>query len=96
MEDENIILNSLNIYNNNDHNYIDYKNKVCIKPWGYEFLCYESTNIGMWFLNIKYNNFTSLHCHLEKDTIIFVLEGLLEIETIDQKITIRDNYISIM
>lgn len=88
--EENIIKNCLNIYNNNDHIYVDYKNKVCIKPWGYEFLCYESKNIGIWFLNIIYNNFTSLHCHLEKDTIVFVLEGLLEIETIDEKIILNE------
>ena len=32
---------------------IDYKNKVCVKPWGHEFLIYESNNIGIWFLKIN-------------------------------------------
>ena len=53
-EDENIIKNSLELYKKNPHEYIDYKKKICIKPWGYEFLCYESKKIGMWFLNINY------------------------------------------
>ena len=87
-EDENIIKNSLELYKNNPHEYIDYKKKICIKPWGYEFLCYESKKIGMWFLNINYENGTSCHTHLYKDTIIIICEGLLEVELLDKKITL--------
>lgn len=89
IEDE-IINKSIERYNSNDHNYIDYKHKVCLKPWGYEFLCLESDKIGMWFLNIKYNNGTSFHCHLEKDTFIIVIEGIIEIELIDKKIILQE------
>ena len=84
--DENIIEQNLELYNNNDHNYINYKFKICNKPWGYEFLCYESSKLGMWFLNIKYEKYTSLHCHLKKDTIIICCEGIIEIELLDQKL----------
>ena len=87
-EDENIIKNSLELYKKNPHEYIDYKKKICIKPWGYEFLCYESKKIGMWFLNINYENGTSCHTHLYKDTIIIICEGLLEVELLDKKITL--------
>lgn len=84
-EDENIIKKSIDLYYKNIHEYVDYKKKICIKPWGYEFLCYESKQIGMWFLNINYENGTSCHTHLYKDTIIIVCEGLLEIEFLNEK-----------
>ena len=62
---------------------VDYKGVVCKKPWGYEFLVYESEKIGIWFLNIEKGNQTSLHTHFHKDSFIIVLEGCAKISTID-------------
>ena len=93
---ESIIINILetekNIIKNNifikeeKHNYVDYKNVVCIKPWGYEFLAYQSDKIGMWFLKIMKGHSTSLHCHFNKDTFIIVIKGSAIINLVDNKV----------
>lgn len=76
-----------NIYIKNEvHDYIDYNNVVCLKPWGYEFLVYQSDKIGMWFLKITEGNSTSLHCHYNKDTFIIVIKGSAIINLMDNKI----------
>lgn len=73
------------------HEDIDYKNKICKKPWGHEFLIYESNKIGIWFLKINKGHKTSLHCHFNKDTIIIGLNGCTRIELIDNNIQNVDN-----
>lgn len=78
------INNNIKSYNNSITNpKINYKNKICIKPWGYEFLAYESTKIGIWILNINIHNKTSLHKHYNKDTLLIVLSGCIKLNLID-------------
>jgi rfaE bifunctional protein nucleotidyltransferase chain/domain len=78
------INNNIKSYNNSNNNpKIDYKNKICIKPWGYEFLAYESKKIGIWILNINKNNKTSLHKHYNKDTLLIVISGCVKLNLID-------------
>jgi D-beta-D-heptose 7-phosphate kinase/D-beta-D-heptose 1-phosphate adenosyltransferase len=72
-----------NIKINKIINKIDYKNKICIKPWGYEYLAFESTKIGIWILNINKNNKTSLHTHFNKDTTLIVISGTIKLNLID-------------
>lgn len=67
------------------HPKVDYKNCVCIKPWGYEFLVYESERIGIWFLNIKRGHGTSLHTHFNKDTFVIVLSGTAKLVLIENE-----------
>ncbi len=62
---------------------IDYSNVVCKKPWGHEFLVYESKNIGIWCLMINASHATSLHTHFHKDTFVIVLDGCAKLETPD-------------
>ena len=82
----------MNIVNNNLHIKTDmhtntpYKDIVCVKPWGYEFLVYESDKIGMWYLNIKKDQGTSLHCHFNKDTYIIVLHGCAKVILINNQV----------
>jgi rfaE bifunctional protein nucleotidyltransferase chain/domain len=82
----------LNIINNNisikteSHEIIDYKNKICVKPWGYEFLVYQNDKIAIWFLNIKKDHSTSLHCHFNKDSRIIVISGSAKINLIDNEV----------
>ncbi len=81
--------NEFDIINNNivseDNTYINYKNCVCIKPWGYEFLAYESNKIGIWFLQIKKGHGTSLHTHFKKDTFVIVLDGSAKLSLINNE-----------
>jgi D-glycero-beta-D-manno-heptose 1-phosphate adenylyltransferase len=65
---------------------VDYRNCVCIKPWGYEFLVYESDRLGIWFLNIQKGHGTSLHTHFRKDTFVIVLSGTSKLTLIDDEI----------
>lgn len=88
MSEQDFITQNLKSYLEKPHNYIDYKNKVCVKPWGYEFLCYESLETGIWYLNICCNMGTSLHTHLEKDTIIVIIEGMIELQLFNSKKTL--------
>ena len=50
-------------------------NKLVKKPWGNEYLIYENRKVAAWFLNIKYNKSTSLHCHPLKKTGFILLKG---------------------
>jgi rfaE bifunctional protein nucleotidyltransferase chain/domain len=65
---------------------VDYKQKVCIKPWGYEFLTYESNKMAIWFLHIVKDHGTSLHTHFKKDTFIIVLSGTAKLTLIDNEV----------
>ena len=53
----------------------DYKNKVVIKPWGYEYLIFENEYVAIWFLHIKDGHSTSMHCHPQKKTCLMLLDG---------------------
>lgn len=56
-----------------------YKDIVVRKPWGYEYLVYESPDVALWLLHIEKNKATSLHCHPMKTTGLILLEGEAEI-----------------
>lgn len=57
----------------------EYDGIVVNKPWGYEYLMYESDKIGLWYLHIKHGNQTSLHCHPSKKTGYILLTGEAEV-----------------
>jgi rfaE bifunctional protein nucleotidyltransferase chain/domain len=58
----------------------NYLNKLFKKPWGHEYLTYQTNKIGIWILHVIQNHKTSLHCHFKKDTILFVLSGTFRID----------------
>jgi mannose-6-phosphate isomerase-like protein (cupin superfamily) len=53
----------------------DYKNRVVLKPWGYEYLIFENKYVAVWFLHIKKGHSTSMHCHRQKKTSLILLSG---------------------
>lgn len=60
---------------------------VVNKPWGYEYLVYESSEVALWLLHIEKGKGTSLHCHPLKTTGLILLEGEAELGFIaDSKI----------
>jgi rfaE bifunctional protein nucleotidyltransferase chain/domain len=75
-------------YSNEDNTKVDYKNVVCVKPWGYEFLAYESSCMGIWCLTVRKGHATSLHCHFHKDTIMIVMSGCAKLETLEGTVDI--------
>jgi mannose-6-phosphate isomerase-like protein (cupin superfamily) len=57
----------------------NYDTIIVKKPWGHEYLVYKNDQIAIWFLYIKNNFSTSLHCHPKKTTGLVLLDGKVEI-----------------
>lgn len=77
-EKDTVALNTINnksrgVYFNAQPN--TYKNRVVVKPWGYEFLVFENTIVAVWLLYIKKGYSTSMHCHPQKKTSLILLSG---------------------
>ena len=60
--------------------FYDYLNKGFIKPWGREYMAYQSKEVGVWILHVNQGLQTSVHCHFHKDTVLCVLSGTFRIE----------------
>jgi len=56
------------------------------KPWGYEYLVYENSNVALWFLFISHNQQTSFHAHPNKTTGLIILDGKAKITFFDNEI----------
>jgi len=70
------ILNSLNILPDElQDDYCDYSKVVVKKPWGYEYLIFQNSNVAGWVLYVKNGAQTSMHCHPNKKTSLVVLQG---------------------
>jgi hypothetical protein len=54
---------------------MSHENNIVKKPWGYEYLMYENDDVALWFLYIKKNEQTSMHCHPNKTTGLVLLSG---------------------
>ncbi|BBO16890.1 NAD-dependent epimerase/dehydratase [Candidatus Brocadia pituitae] len=68
-----ISTNNGNAYVNEQPN--TYKDRVVVKPWGYEFLVFENKVVAVWLLYIKKGYSTSMHCHPQKKTSLILLSG---------------------
>jgi hypothetical protein len=55
------------------------------KPWGREYICWESQDCAIWVLEINENKSTSFHCHSEKNTGLVVLEGEVNLKLINSQ-----------
>lgn len=71
-------------------NKINYLNKEYIKPWGREFLVYQTEKIGIWILYINKNKKTSLHCHFKKNTLLIVMSGCFRIDLYDRYVLLNE------
>ena len=58
---------------------IKYENYTIKKPWGSEYIIFKNDKLSITFLNIKYLQKTSLHCHPTKKTGLIVVSGSAEI-----------------
>ena len=69
----------------------DYSKIVVKKPWGYEYLLFSNRYFAMTILYIKKGEKTSLHCHPNKSTALFVLSGEILFNTLEKKIKIKSS-----
>ena len=58
---------------------MSYVKNIVKKPWGFEYLAYENDDCALWFLYIKHNHRTSMHCHPNKTTGLVVLDGAAKV-----------------
>lgn len=54
---------------------INYDHIRVKKPWGHEVQRYHDEKVAVWWLNLHSNQQTSMHCHPDKTTMIFVVAG---------------------
>lgn len=64
---------------------MNYKDKVVVKPWGYEYLAYENKDVAVWYLHINQGESTSMHCHPKKTTGLILLNGEAEVSFLADK-----------
>ena len=53
----------------------DYTGVRIKKPWGHELEKYRDDDVAIWWLHIHHNQKTSMHCHPNKSTVLFVMGG---------------------
>ncbi|HVZ63784.1 MAG TPA: hypothetical protein VG936_04285 [Lacunisphaera sp.] len=66
-------------------NDFDYRDVVVRKPWGYEYLWFQTATVAVWMLHLSPKAGTSLHCHARKRTSLVVLRGRVRCATIDDR-----------
>ena len=71
LDEENIPVNYHRV--NSDTKNKNFLKVVVNKPWGYEYLMFQNTNVAIWMLYIKKGHSTSMHCHLKKKTSIVLI-----------------------
>ena len=62
------------------------------KPWGYEYVAYENEHCALWFLHIKNQHSTSMHCHPNKTTGLILLDGTAEVSFISNSFSLERNH----
>ena len=55
------------------------------KPWGREYLCWNSRSTAIWALELDSQKSTSFHCHCRKNTGLIVLSGQVSVELLSAK-----------
>ena len=63
----------------------DYAGLVVTKPWGSEWQVFCNAEFSAWRLNINAVAETSMHCHPNKTTVLFVAEGEVEVSTLGKR-----------
>ena len=59
----------------------NYHDVVVPKPWGWEFLIYETPQTATWYLRLLPYQETSMHCHQKKQTTLLVVTGAVIVTT---------------
>jgi mannose-6-phosphate isomerase-like protein (cupin superfamily) len=66
-----------------------HRSVIVNKPWGYEYLIYENSEVALWMLHIRQNQQTSMHCHPIKTTGLVLLQGEAELSFLNDKKVVR-------
>lgn len=69
---------------------MDFEGVVVNKPWGYEYLMFNSPEVSIWMLYIKKGFSTSTHCHPKKKTSLLVILGEAMCSTLNEKFILKE------
>ncbi len=75
---------------NTDLKNMNFTGLVVNKPWGYEYLMFQSPDISIWMLYIKKGFSTSMHCHPRKKTSLLLILGEAVCSTLNEKIEVKE------
>lgn len=67
----------------------DYRDKVVVKPWGYEFLIFQNEHVAIWYLHLGPGHSTSMHCHPGKKTALTILSGEALCSTFETRLKLK-------
>lgn len=73
--------------------YQDYKKYIIEKPWGNEFLAYQTKEVSLWVLNLISNGSTSLHAHKLKDTYLIPINNSVRMNLLEKLFYFRNKQI---
>lgn len=59
------------------------RRSIVLKPWGYEYFLAGNKSAAAWILQLNPQESTSLHCHIEKKTVLIVLHGNVTVESLN-------------
>jgi hypothetical protein len=66
-----------------------FRDKLVLKPWGSEYLAFESPDVALWVLKINRGFSTSMHAHPGKTTGLVLLNGSIELSFIADSKTLN-------
>ena len=69
---------------------IDFAGVVVNKPWGYEYLMFQTPEVSIWMLYIKKGHSTSMHCHPKKKTSLLLILGEAKCSTLNEKFILKE------
>ena len=69
---------------------VDFSGVVVNKPWGYEYLMFQNHEVSIWMLYIKKGYSTSVHCHPNKKTSLFLVLGKVICSTLNEKFNLKE------
>jgi len=71
-------------------NSFDFSKLVVNKPWGYEYLMFQNKKVAIWMLYIKKGYSTSMHCHPNKKTSLFLVLGGAVSSTLNESFNLKE------
>lgn len=69
---------------------VNFQGLVVNKPWGYEYLMFQTPDVSIWMLYIKKGYSTSTHCHPNKKTSLLLISGEAVCSTLNDKFNLKD------
>ena len=66
------------------------------KPWGHEVERYRDDKSSVWWLHLHKNHSTSMHCHLTKTTLLFVVTGIGTLITLSETYQVSNGELAVI